>query len=1319
MRRRRLANGVGIEAAGWRFTGEWLGRKPASRASRQRAALALEPLEARWLMAVAPLEPLDPDDVIKQRGTDPSAYSAPLGFDDTLVELEDLHLGFDADTSAYLKDSADGSLGDATPTGVSYMLYQAWGGTWVDAEKTPSDTEDDLHCWAAAASNVLAWTGWGLVGGMTNTDQMFQYFQDHWTDQGGLMQFGWDWWFDGTNDSQGWGNWAQVDVPGGGFYLSEDFDSYFRSQENESMAMAAIDDYLHDGYGTTIGIYGPGGHAITVWGYNYNPSNPSQYYGIWVTDSDDTKYMENAPDRLRYYEVSYISGKWYLQDYYGSDAWYIGLVQGLAQKEPSEPAPANEIRGTVFNDRNHDGDKDTNEAGLGGKTVYLDTNQNGAWDTQTDTFASTDVGKDILDLTTVTSTLDVSGLAGTITDLNVTLDISHTYDGDIEVYLVGPDGTRVQLFAEVGGSGNNFTNTTLDDQAATSITAGTAPFAGTFRPSGSLADFNGKLANGQWTLEITDNWYYDEGTLNAWSLEITTGEVATTTLSTGAYAFTGLEDGAYQVRVVAPEGWSVVTPGAGYYNVSVAGDTVARNKNFGLSDIQWTSLGTVDCLRLADVPLEAGTTWYAGQAAHSGYLTISAALEVPEDVAVTLYDENFNVLATRTGGLPLSAIVTAGKTYFLQVTAAAPQTVAALNLTNLVSRSGSVITVYDTAGNDDFVFSVDTRFRVSINGEAYSFSRSSGARIYFLGGAGVNTATLTGSTANETFTLRPNLAAISSGSYALRATNVASVVARGGGGIDQAVLYDSAGDDAFLGGLEFSQLSGATYSNRVQDMDKVYTYATAGGNDVAELRGSTGADTFRGYSGYSEFTTAGVYNRVTRFDEVRAFGEGGVDRAFLYDSTGNDTFVAEPTVSYMTNGAFHNQVESFRYVYAYSTAGGADVARLYDSAGDDAFVATPTTRYLTGAGFYNRAQGFRYVYGYSTAGGSDTATLYDSTGDDRFEGYADHSIMSGSGYYNQVDGFRSVVANARSNRRDVAVLYDSAGDDTFLARPGVATLSGDSFSNQAKGFRYVYGYSTAGGHDAALLHGSSGDDRFYGYETYAQFYTSSSYFRVSNFADVTAFGYRGTDRAYLYDSAGDDTFVARPTVTYLAGDAFHNQVENFRYVYAYSTAGGNDVAQLYDSAGSDRFAAAVRLAYLSGSSFYNRAQGFGQNYGYSTAGGADQAYLYDSAGDDTFVAEPTVSYITDGAFRNQAEGFRYVYAYSRLGGSDQAYLYDSAGDDHLAAAANAAILNYAASRVSAIDFSWVRATASEGGNDTKTIGVIDFVLETLGAWNDV
>ncbi len=92
----------------------------------------------------------------------------------------------------------------------------------------------------------------------------------------------------------------------------------------------------------------------------------------------------------------------------------------------------------------------------------------------------------IRDWSTTTSTISVP-TAMTILDVNVQLDISHLRDQDLDIYLRSPDGTRVELFTDVGGNGDNFSGTVLDDQASTSITSGSAPFAGIYRPEGSLA----------------------------------------------------------------------------------------------------------------------------------------------------------------------------------------------------------------------------------------------------------------------------------------------------------------------------------------------------------------------------------------------------------------------------------------------------------------------------------------------------------------------------------------------------------------------------------------------------------------------------------------------------------------------------------------------------------------------------------------------------------------------------------------------------------------------------------------------------------------
>ncbi len=137
-----------------------------------------------------------------------------------------------------------------------------------------------------------------------------------------------------------------------------------------------------------------------------------------------------------------------------------------------------------------------------------------------------DVPKAIPDNGTVTSTLSVGGATTGITDVNVTLTITHPYDGDLDVYLIGPEGTRVELFTDVGGRAD-FATTVLDDEAATAITAGSAPFTGSFRPEGTLAAFDGADPNGTWTLELTDDHAEGYvGTLMSWCLTLTMDTVA-------------------------------------------------------------------------------------------------------------------------------------------------------------------------------------------------------------------------------------------------------------------------------------------------------------------------------------------------------------------------------------------------------------------------------------------------------------------------------------------------------------------------------------------------------------------------------------------------------------------------------------------------------------------------------------------------------------------------------------------------------------------------------------------------------------------------
>ncbi len=155
----------------------------------------------------------------------------------------------------------------------------------------------------------------------------------------------------------------------------------------------------------------------------------------------------------------------------------------------------------------------------------------------TSTRTSTDVPRAISEstpATPITSTLAVSGIAPgrVIEDVNVTLSLRHTFDSDLRITLIAPDGTRIVLSNRRGGSGNDFTNTTFDDQAGTPIGNGTPPFANqSFIPDERLATLIAKNPNGTWTLEIADlEPNLEVGTLDNWSLSIRTGIVTSTVI---------------------------------------------------------------------------------------------------------------------------------------------------------------------------------------------------------------------------------------------------------------------------------------------------------------------------------------------------------------------------------------------------------------------------------------------------------------------------------------------------------------------------------------------------------------------------------------------------------------------------------------------------------------------------------------------------------------------------------------------------------------------------------------------------------------------
>ena len=95
---------------------------------------------------------------------------------------------------------------------------------------------------------------------------------------------------------------------------------------------------------------------------------------------------------------------------------------------------------------------------------------------------------------------------GTIVSLRVRVAITHTYQGDLEVSLIGPDNTTVILHNRTGAGTDNI-NTVYADLTA---------------PNQALSAFTGKAINGAWKLKVRDLASADTGTLNSWEIDFRT-----------------------------------------------------------------------------------------------------------------------------------------------------------------------------------------------------------------------------------------------------------------------------------------------------------------------------------------------------------------------------------------------------------------------------------------------------------------------------------------------------------------------------------------------------------------------------------------------------------------------------------------------------------------------------------------------------------------------------------------------------------------------------------------------------------------------------
>jgi gliding motility-associated-like protein len=126
---------------------------------------------------------------------------------------------------------------------------------------------------------------------------------------------------------------------------------------------------------------------------------------------------------------------------------------------------------------------------------------------------------------TIFSPIQVSGISGAINAssvVSVCFNITHPNDADLDIFLFCPDGTRLELSTDNGGTSDNYTGTCFTSSSTQNITSVLAPFTGNYKPEGTggLAGFSGCSSNGTWKLGVYDDASGSVGSINDWSLTI-------------------------------------------------------------------------------------------------------------------------------------------------------------------------------------------------------------------------------------------------------------------------------------------------------------------------------------------------------------------------------------------------------------------------------------------------------------------------------------------------------------------------------------------------------------------------------------------------------------------------------------------------------------------------------------------------------------------------------------------------------------------------------------------------------------------------------
>ncbi len=237
------------------------------------------------------------------------------------------------------------------------------------------------------------------------------------------------------------------------------------------------------------------GHAIEIIGWDDNMEVAMRdAQGKPVLDGSGNPVMEKG---FWLFKNSWGDASFGLENSYGAGYGWLSMryvkEKGSAMTAdlPSLAPVAEVCDDTTMADEDGDGKANCDDTGCAAHPSC--TSSGGTSHTYTST-----PNASIPDASTTgaTSTINVTD-EGTVADVKVTTDVTHTYKGDLKITLTHGATTKI-IFNKEGGSADNVKQTF------------------------SLGDFGAGALAGAWTLKVEDTESQDIGKLNSWQLEVTT-----------------------------------------------------------------------------------------------------------------------------------------------------------------------------------------------------------------------------------------------------------------------------------------------------------------------------------------------------------------------------------------------------------------------------------------------------------------------------------------------------------------------------------------------------------------------------------------------------------------------------------------------------------------------------------------------------------------------------------------------------------------------------------------------------------------------------